>query len=64
VDASFPLEVALFLPQWKLGLLDNQLNILEEVNFYKSNPISVSHFGRSVEGMFWVFNQNTRTLQN
>jgi len=64
VDASFPLEVALFFyHNGSLVLLDNQLNILEEVNFYKSNPISVSHFGRSVEGMFWVFNQNTRTLQ-
>jgi hypothetical protein len=64
IDASFPLEIALFFyKNGSLVLLDNQMNILMENNLYEVNPMSVSHFGRSIEGMYWVFNQNTKTLQ-
>lgn len=64
VDASFPLEIALFFyKNGSLVLLDNQMNILSEHNMYKINPMSVSHFGRSIEGLYWIFNQNTKTLQ-
>ena len=64
IDASFPLEVATFFyKNGNLVLLDNQLNIVLTRNVYETNPMSVSHFGRSIEGFFWVFNQNTKTLQ-
>lgn len=64
IDASFPLEIALFFyKNGTLVLLDNQMNILMEHNLYEINPMSVSHFGRSIEGMYWIFNQNTKTLQ-
>jgi hypothetical protein len=64
VDASFPLELAILFPQnGKLVLMDNQLNLLQTLNVFKNSSYSISHFGRSADGLFWIFNQSTRTIQ-
>jgi hypothetical protein len=64
IDASNPLEIFVFYENSGIILIiDNNLNPVNEINLYAQNNLKARAFGRSNDGLIWVYDGNTGTLK-